>query len=127
MKYVLISLLGLLTACSTPGTSTTPVAANAAQNVGNDQGSAQATESGSAVNTNSPVIMNLFGAKKVVITKEGEGVVAEIEGQDDAEVTVSGARFGNQTFGDEAQSAEVSSGGGAAGSTGANANKQPPQ
>lgn len=128
MKNIALFLLLIgalsLGACTTSGgTNTTPVAATGAQTVGNDQGTAQATESGSATNTNSPVIMNLFGAKKVTIKKGDDGVEAEIKGQADAEVTVSGAQFGNQTFGDDAQSAEISSGGGSAGAAGASASK----
>lgn len=112
--------------CSTPGgsTVTTPVGATGAQTVGNDQGTAQATESGSATNNNNPTLMIVNAAKKVTITVDADGATAaQVEGAEDAEVNISGAYFGVQRFGDDGMQAEVSSGGGSAGAAGASATK----
>lgn len=119
-KFFTFAFLALFTvACGTGGTptSTTPVSTNAAQTVGNDQGSAQATETVSATNNNTPTIVNILAAKKVTM----DGGKIEVEGSDDAEVSIGAATFGTQSFGDEGLRAEAGSGGGAAGSTGADA------
>lgn len=103
----------LLGACQMPGgTATTPVGTTTAQNVGQDQATSQATESGSA---NAGVNQyNIFGARNVTIDAGG---ALQVETAPDAELEVAGAAiFGSVRV--DGQEAEVSSGGGAAGGTG---------
>lgn len=116
-NLITLALVVLLGACSTPGTTTTPVSANAAQTA-RDLGSAQATETGSANIHNTPVIVNALAAKKVTVTVQDGKPVVEVEANDNAEVEVKGAYFGNVRFGNDGNRATVSSGGGAAGGTG---------
>lgn len=108
------AILVLLSACqSGPGSAgTTPVSTQGAQTIGGSQGTAQAAETGSATNYNiSPTII---GAKSVKIGPDGS---MEVEGSESATVAITG-QIGGQTFGSDSMTAEVSSGGGAAGGTG---------
>lgn len=109
-------------ACAGTGSapaSSTPVSTNAAQTVGQDQGSAQASEAVTATNNMTPTNHIIIGAKKVVI----DGGKIEVDGADDAEVTIRATALGVQTFGDDGLHAESSSGGGSAGSTGATSSR----
>lgn len=118
----LLIALALLHGCQTPGTSAVPVSTQGAQNVGQDQGSAQTTEAGSASNRNQPFVMNILAAKTVKIgMTDGVPTTVEVAGADDAQVTVHG-HVGDITYDgnehDSSQQAEVQSGQGAAGGTG---------
>lgn len=115
MKYFLPFLFVFLAACSTDGTTTTPVNGAVAKEVGGDQGAAQATESGSSVNKVYNLNMPIFGASKVTVTPSEEGPEVAVEGSPNAEVKVQGATFGGTDIGSGAINSTNSSGGGAAG------------
>ena len=112
---ITLAIVALLGACSTPGTTTTPVSGTAAQNVGGDQGAANATESGSAVNTVTPITVNALAAQEVTVTVKDGAPEVKITANPSAKVVVAGASFGNVIFGEGAMSSKVTSGGGAAG------------
>lgn len=110
-----------LGACASDGgVATTPVATTGAQTVGGNQGTAQATESGSAVNHLYPTVVNAFAAKTVRVSSDQNGrPVVDVTSADDATVEVSGAAsFGYVRWGDAGVQAHVESGGGAAGGAG---------
>lgn len=113
MRYLPLFILSFcLAACSTPGNAANPVNAQAAQNVGNDQGSAQATETVSSQTDIRPVIYNFIGFSSAKVNPEG-GVEASGEGGGfNGTLTVQGATLG------EGASSQAHSGGGAAGGTG---------
>lgn len=107
-----------LAACAVPGTVTTPTTTSAAQDVGRDQGTASATESGSASARVIPIVINLVGVRKATITTGEDGsTTTELEGADDGEVAISGG-VGFVTMTETHQEASTSSGGGAAGGVG---------
>lgn len=121
--FVLFALVIALSAagCASGdgGQVTTPVQTQGAQTVGRDQGSAQASESGSAQVHMRPMVNNIFGAKSVKIVADTDGGSSvEVEGSDSSEVAVTGSSFGNFNMNEGTQEASVSSGGGAAGGTG---------
>ena len=85
---------------------------DSAQNVGGDQGDANATERGSGTNTATTVVVNALAAQEVTITMEGGQPAVKVLANPDAKVTVSGASFGNVIFGERSMAADVSSAGG---------------
>ena len=117
-RSLALLVVAVCVGCQSTGTTTTPISTQAAQNVGQDQGTAQATESGSAINHLRPVIVNALAAKTVEITMVNGEPKITITASEDSEVKVQGAYFGNVRFNDENAHAEVSSGGGSAGGTG---------
>lgn len=118
LAFVLIVSLVLLGGCGSVGTTTTPIQTQGAQDVGRDQGSAQASESGSSVTNVTPVVVNAIAAKKVRIAMESGQPTIEVEGSEDAEVEVAGANFGNFNMNEADVDSSNSSGGGSAGGTG---------
>ena len=110
------------------GTAGVPVGTTSAQTVGQDQGTAQASETVSSTNTVTPTVFNLMGAKTIKIRQvvDGETEVT-MEGHDEAVVEINSANMGVR-FGNEGQKSSASSGGGAAGGTGSAARdtSQPP-
>lgn len=122
MRTILVAVVSaFLVACQAgpAGSATIPVQTQGAQTVGQDQGTASAAETGSANNTVSPALYNFIAAKTVRIARSPDGSEQiEVIGADDADVTIGNGAFGLIRFGDRAQEASVSSGGGAAGGTG---------
>lgn len=115
----------LLPACAgtgTGGATSTPISTQGAQTVGGDQGQAQATETGSAVNHIRPLSVNLFGLNKATVrinTEDEEAPIVRVDAEGDGSGTFNmhEATFGTK-IGDRSANPSVSSGGGAAGGTG---------
>lgn len=114
-----------LTACQSgpdrsPGSAggaLTPNSVQGAQTIGNDQGSAQASENITATNTVTPSVYNILGAKNVRIQRSPDGSeTIDVTGSE-GDVAVGAANMGVR-FGDEGQEASASTGGGAAGGVG---------
>ncbi|MGB0510000.1 MAG: hypothetical protein ACPGGB_03690, partial [Flavobacteriales bacterium] len=81
-----------------------------------------ATESGSAVNTVRPVVVNAFGAQSVRVSADG---TIEIEGSPDSALDLTGGVTTSVTV--DGQEARVSSGGGSAGGADATRLGETPQ
>lgn len=116
----LIAMLTVGGCASGPGGQVAPnVQTQGAQTVGNDQGSAQASESISAQTHITPVINNIFGAKSVEVTTTPDGGSStKVEGSTESQITVSAATMGNFNMNESDVKTSGSSGGGAAGGTG---------
>lgn len=106
-----LALIATLVGCKSTGTTTTPVAANAAQTVGRDQRQLQGTESGSAINNQNPTIVNLFGFKAAKVTTAGDETTIEAEGHEDSVLEMGRASFGNWISSSSNTDAKTSSGG----------------
>lgn len=119
--FALIFVLSFAGGCASgPGGQVAPnVQTQGAQTVGNDQGSAQASESISAQTHVAPNVFNVFGAKSVkVAVAPDAGVQMEVEGSESSTVEVAGSTFGNFNMNESDVKTSGSSGGGAAGGTG---------
>lgn len=118
---LVLSAVCLLPSCASGpgGTVTTPVGTTTAQNVGQDQGTANAAESASTSVTVSPTIVNLIGVQRATIQRTPEGGESiEVTGPESANIVISAAANMGVTIGNESARAESSSGGGAAGGAG---------
>lgn len=124
LSILVIALLGITMACSSPGSggaATTVIPqTQGAQTVGRDQGQASAAETGSANTQSNPTIINALAAKRVTVNiQPGTRTEVAIEAAEDSEVSIGGGEWGLMKWGNEnTLSADVSSGGGAAGGVG---------
>lgn len=107
----ILLLLVLFTSCSTPGAAT-PISQGQVAQTARDQSSAAAAETGSATNTVTPHIINAFGVSSLTVTRTPDGgETIEMEGAENATLSVEGGLNAGVRFGDEGMEASTSSGG----------------
>lgn len=104
-------LLFCLTACESRGTNTTPIQTPVAGEVGRDQRALQGTESGSAIISEDPTILNFLGFKSVAVKVDKNATEVTAEGHQDGTLVLESANFGNWNKHGSNSDAKVSSGG----------------